>query len=230
MGFVLKKVVPWGRSYEEYVSMFKLTADDLQKRILGCGDGPASFNSKMDKAGRQVVSIDPIYQLHAKEIEDRISETYDEILRQLTESKEGYNWDIMRSPEELGRLRMSAMKEFLADFPLGKQEGRYLSEALPVLPFTENQFDLALCSHLLFLYSEQLDLDFHIDSISELSRVAQEVRIFPLVDLAGQRSKHLPDVQSCLAGQGFQVAIEKVPYEFQRGGNEMMRVRSRHSC
>lgn len=45
MGFALDKVVPWGRSYEEYISMFDLSEADLQLRILGCGDGPAGFNS-----------------------------------------------------------------------------------------------------------------------------------------------------------------------------------------
>ena len=32
MGFTLDKVVPWGRSYDEYISMFGLTEDDLTLR------------------------------------------------------------------------------------------------------------------------------------------------------------------------------------------------------
>jgi len=40
MGFTLAKVVPWGRSYDEYIRMFSLTEADLGLRILGCGDGP----------------------------------------------------------------------------------------------------------------------------------------------------------------------------------------------
>ncbi|MCI5142695.1 MAG: SAM-dependent methyltransferase, partial [Candidatus Electrothrix sp. ATG1] len=43
MTFQLKEIVPWGRSFQEYVAMFALSEDDLGKRILGCGDGPASF-------------------------------------------------------------------------------------------------------------------------------------------------------------------------------------------
>lgn len=39
MAFTLDKVVPWGRSYDEYVAMFALSSDDLRRRILGCGDG-----------------------------------------------------------------------------------------------------------------------------------------------------------------------------------------------
>lgn len=44
-------------------------------------------------------------------------------------------------------------------------------------------FDLAVCSHLLFLYSEHLSEDFHVESIKELCRVAGEARIFPLLEL-----------------------------------------------
>jgi hypothetical protein len=45
MVFTLDRVVPWGRSFDEYVAMFALSSEDLGRRILGCNDGPASFNS-----------------------------------------------------------------------------------------------------------------------------------------------------------------------------------------
>ena len=51
--FSLEKVVPWGRSFAEYIRMFSLTEEDLEKRILGCGDGPASFNAELTKKGGQ---------------------------------------------------------------------------------------------------------------------------------------------------------------------------------
>jgi len=44
MGFTLDKIVLWGGSFDEYVSMFGLTASDLGLRILGYGDGSAAFN------------------------------------------------------------------------------------------------------------------------------------------------------------------------------------------
>ena len=46
MAMKLEKVVPFGRSLDEYIKMFKLTVADLGKRILGVGDGPASFNAE----------------------------------------------------------------------------------------------------------------------------------------------------------------------------------------
>ena len=227
MSFTLENVVPWGRSFDEYVSMFKLSSLDLQKEILGCGDGPASFNSKMKKLGHPIISIDPIYQFSTNEIEGRISETYKEILEQLEKNQDDYIWDTIKSPDGLGQIRMAAMQEFLADFSLGKTEGRYIQGELPILPFEENQFDLALCSHLLFLYSEQLSLEFHKQAISEICKVAKEVRIFPLVTLAGNKSLYLKAIENHLKTQGHKISIETVPYEFQRGGNEMMKIETK---
>ena len=38
---------PWGRNLAEYSAMFKLSSTELEASILGCGDGPASFNAEM---------------------------------------------------------------------------------------------------------------------------------------------------------------------------------------
>lgn len=58
----LANIVPWGRSFEEYRAMFELSEQDLNKRILGCGDGPASFNAEATKRGSKVISCDPVYR------------------------------------------------------------------------------------------------------------------------------------------------------------------------
>ena len=224
MAFRLDNVVPWGRSFDEYVGMFGLTKDELGLSILGCGDGPASFNGEMTKRGNTVISCDPIYQFTAQQLQTRIRETYDKVMEEAYRNQGNFVWDIIESPEELGRVRMAAMEEFLADFEKGKQEGRYLAESLPTLSFEDKAFDLALCSHFLFLYTEQLSLEFHRASIAEMCRVAGEVRIFPLIDLDLNRSSYVAAICSELREAGFVVEIQKVPYEFQRGGNEMMRI------
>ncbi len=83
---------------------------------------------------------------------------------------------------------------------------------------------MALCSHFLFLYSEQLSEDFHLQSIKELCRTASEARIFPLLELGAKRSRHLTAVTNRLREDGFVVKVEKVAYEFQKDGNEMLKV------
>jgi hypothetical protein len=95
---------------------------------------------------------------------------------------------------------------------------------LPRLPFDDRTFSLALCSHFLFLYSEQFSAQFHIDSVVELCRVADEVRIFPLLGLGNVPSPHVGAVKRSAERLGRKVEIVQVTYEFQRGGNQMMRI------
>ena len=58
---------------------------------------------------------------------------------------------------------------------------RYVYNELPKLSFKDNSFDLVLSSHFLFLYSEHLSLQFHIDSILEMCRVStKEVKMSTL--------------------------------------------------
>ena len=121
---------------------------------------------------------------------------------------------------------MAAMIKFLADFPKGISQKRYLKSELPNLPFTDGKFDLALCAHFLFTYSNILSTDFHVSSIVEMRRVASEVRVFPLVtQFSGETSPHLEPVISQLTSRGFQVEVRKVDYEFQKDGNQMLWVR-----
>lgn len=222
MSFTLEKVVPWGRSYEEYVAMFALTEAELGLRILGCGDGPASFNAELNKRGGNVISLDPIYNFEADQIKNRIAETYDTVMDQTRKNQNGFIWETIKSVEHLGRIRMSAMEIFLADFDAGKQEGRYVTGELPSLPFEARQFDLALSSHFLFLYSDHLSAEFHLQALQDMVRVANQVRVFPLLTLGGMPSPYLAFVEKRLTQDGFFIETKRVPYEFQKGGNEML--------
>jgi hypothetical protein len=224
--FTLDQVVPWGRSFDEYCRMFALSDADLQSRILGCADGPASFNAEATRRGARVVSADPLYRFDAAAIRARIDETSTRILDQTRQNVDEFVWNEIRSVDELGRIRMEAMRDFLDDYGAGRQHGRYIDAELPALPFSDTSFDLALCSHFLFLYTEKLSADFHRSAIAELCRVATEVRIFPLLALGSKPSSHVTPVTDSLRALGLNVSIETVPYEFQRGGNQMMRVRA----
>jgi hypothetical protein len=177
----LNEVIPWGRSFEEYRRMFALSDADLAGRILGCGDGPASFNAEATGLGHAVVSCDPIYACSPAEIERRVEDCYADLIAQVRHHPDGFVWDQFHDPDHLGQCRLAALRRFLADFEAGKAEGRYVTAALPRLTFEDGQFDLALVSHLLFLYSERLDFEFHRAAVEELLRVAGEVRIFPLL-------------------------------------------------
>ncbi len=222
--FRLEEVVPWGRSFDEYVCMFSLTDVDLDKKILGCGDGPASFNYELTQKGGSVVSVDPLYQFSSDQIRQRINETSSVISEQLHANKERFIWTQFASPDEVVETRLQAMILFLSNYGAGLEQGRYVNAVLPELPFSDQSFDIALCSHFLFLYSEQIPGELHLQALREMLRVARDVRVFPLLDLRGDLSPHLQLVTMALRIEGFQVDRVKVNYEFQQGGNEMLRV------
>ena len=222
--FTLDQVVPWGRSFKEYRRMFALSDTDLQRRILGCADGPASFNAESTRRGTAVISIDPLYRLDSRTIRDRIAATYDQMLEQAKGNSQQFVWDTIQSVEELGRIRMQAMQALLDDYDLGRRQRRYIDAELPSTALPDKSFGLAVCSHFLFLYTERLSEAFHQSAILELCRVACEVRIFPLLALEGRTSPYVAGIVDDLS-ESYEVSLETVPYEFQRGGNQMMRVR-----
>jgi hypothetical protein len=222
MPFQLAEAVPWGRSFDEYVAMFGLSPHDLEARILGCGDGPASFNAELTKRGGRVVSIDPLYECRAGAIADRIREVTPVVLGQLRQNLDAFVWHHFDSVEAVAAARHESMTAFLEDYGGPDRGDRYVAGGLPSLPFASGRFDLALCSHFLFLYSEHFPLEFHLASLRELVRLAPDVRVFPLVELGGQRSRHVDAAIDALRADGLTVTGHRVEYEFQRGGNEML--------
>ena len=218
----LDRVVPFGRSLDEYKLMFDLSSKDLEKKILGVGDGPASFNALGTKNGMEITSIDPLYQFSGEEIRERFNAIVDLIIDQVIATPGNWVWKYYGNPQELKAGRIEAMETFLADYDRGKEAGRYRVQELPSLKFDDDSFDLALCSHFLFLYSEQYNQDFHLASIKEMLRVSKEVRIFPLLTLMQKKSPYLEFIQTELRDLNYSVEICTVPYELQPGGNEML--------
>lgn len=222
MAFSLDQVVPWGRNLSEYCAMFALSDADLQRSILGCGDGPASFNTELSQRGGTVLSLDPIYQFSASEIASRIEQTREVVMQQVRENHDQFVWKQIRDPEHLEQIRLQAMQQFLRDYR--DHPERYLAAELPHSGLPDQAFDLALCSHFLFLYSAQLTAEFHLQAIAELCRVAREIRIFPIRDLSGDLSPHLSAVKAFIEAQQWHWQIDTVDYEFQRGATQMFKI------
>lgn len=226
MNFHYKDIVPWGRSFDEYLDMFNLSESDLARDIVGIGDGPASFNTRMHQRGTSIVSIDPIYRYSEAELRQRIKETYEDVIAQARQNEDKFVWTKFSSVDELAETRMQAMDEFCRDFESGKQQGRYIDAALPNLPFPDQHFDLVLSAHFLFFYSANRDLTFHLDAVRELLRIGSEVRIFPIVDVNSNPSPFLSPVMDALEKDGITCVVERVPYHFQKTGNEMLWLKS----
>jgi len=223
----LEDIVPWGRNLAEYQRMFALDDVALSGSILGCGDGPASFNAEATRKGIRVKSVDPIYAFDRKSIARRISEVSEKIMQEVRKHEDDYVWRSIESPDQLKEIRLAAMNDFLSDFDSGLAEGRYHAGSAPDLPFRDKEFDLALCSHFLFLYTKQFGFDAHLRSVRSLVRVASEVRIFPLSSMHSlETSDYLGPVMDALAKDGISTTLVSVDYEFMRGATEMLLIKS----
>ena len=221
MAFELNSVVPWGRTLKEYQQMFALSGGDLSKTIVSFGDGPASFNAEMYRLGKQVTSIDPLYQFSTQDIRKRIDETCSVVIEQMRANASNFIWKNIRNVEELQQIRMAAMNEFLLDFEQDCEHKRYIDQALPHRTvFDDNTFELGLSSHFLLLYDNR-GLNFHQEAIAEIMRVCHELRIFPILNLDAKKPIFFDELMAAI-GSDFATDIQKVPYEFQKGGDQML--------
>ena len=220
----LDRVIPFGRSFDEYTRMFSLSDADLQKSILSVADGPASFNAEGTQKGYRIQSVDPLYCFGADEVRNRFYQVLENVISQVATTPEDYVWSYHKSPKDLKNNRIQVTERFYQDYETGKRAGRYALGELPKLSYESDSFELGLCSHFLFLYSEQLDLDFHIAALEEMLRICKEVQVFPLLTLSLEKSPHLERAIAHLRQQGHQCSIQIVNYQLQRGGNQMLRI------
>lgn len=202
------------RSLSEYVDMFGLDAADLAGRILDCPGGAASAVAEISAAGGDAIAVDPQYSRGAADLRSRILTDVDRAVRHLQRREVDYDWDVRGSLVGHEEARRTAAGRMLDDLAAAPE--RYVAGALPSLPLADDSADLALCSHLLFTYADRMDLTDHVEAIVEMARVAPEVRIYPLVDHAGNP---LPDlvrsVISKLKKERLTSRIEPVERPFQ---------------
>ena len=221
MAFLLDKVVPWGRTKQEYIKMFSLSETDLRKKIVGFGDGPASFNCEAAIDGYDVTSLDIIYQFTKEQIESQVNKTKDIIIKQTKQNMQNYIWDSVKDFADLEERRMRAVRLFLDDFDKGKRAGRYIYHELPNRTnFADNTFDIGLSSHFLLMYTS-LGYDFHIQTIDEMLRVCKEVRITPIVDLDGNPSELTERIIEHY-NSSYDVQVIQTSYLFLKNGNQML--------
>ncbi len=220
----LEKVVPVGRTLDEYIKMFNLTEDDCKKSILSVADGPASFNAEGSQLGYTIKSVDPLYVFNSEQIKNRFDEVIDNIIEQIENTSNNWVWSYHKSPQDLRKNRENVISLFCEDYEQGKKEHRYEIGELPKLKYKDNEYELGLISHFLFLYSEHFDQQFHLDSINEMLRVCQEVRLFPLITLKHEIYPYLDVIIEAFKNKDYECKIETVAYELQPKGNQMLKI------
>jgi hypothetical protein len=227
--FVLDRVAFYGRTIAEYQHMFDLDLIALRgKALLDCPTGAASFVAEARKLGIRAVGCDPLYDCDLDELRTLGEHDICYVVNRIARASERFCWNFYRNIEETKRARTIALRGFLADFPRGEAEGRYVTASLPSLPFADRSFDVVLSGHLLFTHADILGYDFILSSLRELVRVSrEEVKVMPLLPIGNDSSspyERLDDLIDELRGDGIRSEILSVPFEFQAGSNRMLRL------
>jgi hypothetical protein len=220
--FRLDGVVPWGREADEYEAFFALADVPPRARVLDCGGGPSSFTAEWCARGRPVVAADPLYAFDGAAIRARFDATRAPMREGMERAHAHFIWEFYASEDAVVLRRERALARFCSDRAAHPE--RYVAASLPVLPFASDSVELVLCSHLLFLYSAELSLELHVESVREMLRVGRELRVFPLLDLEGEPSQHLEPALAALRAEADAERVT-VPFEFRRGAREMLRLR-----
>jgi hypothetical protein len=199
--------------------MFDLSPADLAGPVLDCCAGGASFAAETPK----VLAVDPSYAAGFDEMARRVRASLPGTDAIIDDHRDAFEWGWYGDPQRRLEIRNRACELFLAD--LRDNPSHYVAGALPDLPLATDCVDLALCSHLLFTWSDQLDEQWHRAAIAELIRVSRrEVRIFPLVvQGTGEPVPFLDRLRSELPPS----ELRDVPYRFQRGARQMLVVDAR---
>ncbi|WPP39700.1 SAM-dependent methyltransferase [Paenibacillus hunanensis] len=223
-GLELSRIVFIGRTFDEYLSMFDLTKQDLiGRRILDCPAGACSFTAVANTLGAQVTATDIAYYHPFAQLAEKGLADIEHTMLHMEKVQSNYVWDYFQSVADLKKHRSQALADCAHDMQQFPE--RYIAATLPRLPFEENAFDLTLSAHFLFMYSDRLDYEFHLQTVQELLRVTrQEIRIFPLVDLSCRRYQHLDQLIEYIENAGYQTEEVTVSYEFQKGANTMLRI------
>jgi SAM-dependent methyltransferase len=221
----VRRVLVTSRSFDEYAAMFAIDATDLSGRVLDCSAGAADFVAVAATRGARAIAVDPAYAL-AKEALAEQSRAHAEQGRRIAEQfPDRFTWSWYGEPANRDRMRQQALARFITDRVV--TPGRYVAGQLPQLPFTDGAFDLAVCSHLMFTWADELGRAWHAAAISELARVARQVRVFPTVmQGAGDPVPFWDRLMQDLAGARLRAELRPVPYEFQAGADHMLVVTS----
>ncbi len=220
----MRKSVLWGHHWDEYQGMFALNQDDLKGSILEYGCGASAVNAELHQQGVNIISMDPLFSQNIDTLQQEVDAIFESRIQQMMADKEDFNFDRYGGLEALVSYRRQGIKDFFKDYPSGKKAGRYLALQEQSLPFKDFQFDLALCAHYFFADAGDIHLTTQLASILALTRVAKEIRIFPLIDRFGKPSPLIGPVLLALQQANLGVEVRDVSYHLQSAGHAMLRV------
>ncbi len=222
----ISKVVMLGRVFDEYYHMFSLKdISPADTKILDVASGVSSFCTQANKKGYNVTASDIIYDRSPEELYKQGLLDVQEIMEQMSSVAHKYNWEYFKDIEILQATRLNALSLFVENY---KEFGskRYINVKYPCSNFFENQFNVSLVSHFLFLYENMLDYKFHKDTVKELARITRdEIRIFPLVNFKGITSRYISELMNDVELGFLEFTIRKVEFNFMKNADDLLVIR-----
>jgi hypothetical protein len=212
------------RSHAEYLAMFGLDGPAVEGLVVDCCAGASDFVAEVAARGGRALAVDPVYALPRGHLLDSATSGAAGAGQLLADHADRFVWRWYGSLERRERLRTAAAARFVED--IARRPRAYLAAGLPSLPLADRVARLVLCSHLLFTWSDRFGVDWHRAALAEMLRVTGgEVRVFPLVvQGTGEPVPFLGQLVDELRSAGCEADVRRVPYEFQRGADAMLRV------
>ena len=205
--------------------MFALPGGLEGKSIVDIAGGASSFAADCRSRGINAYAVDPRYALDADAMLADARQEIETSTDKLRSLEHRFDWSYYGSLELHREGRLRSFARFKDDFTaLGKEE-RYITGSLPALPFEDGSFDLALCSHFLFLYADQFGPEFHEQAVLEMVRVCRpggEVRIYPLKSLRWEPYPHMEALFAAIRKAGAAPRLEQSDLPFIPGTSELL--------
>ncbi|MFE9663960.1 hypothetical protein [Streptomyces sp. NPDC005955] len=170
------------RPHAQYLAQFALTDTDLRiGPVLDCPGGASDFTATLRGRGIAATAVDPCYGLRPAELALVLEAEHRRVVAWTSAQPGRFPLTPDGVWEQAPSWRRTSAR-FLADYTADRREGtgRYLAAGLPALPFPDHHFALAVSGFLLFTYPEHFDTAFHLAAVTELLRVARQVRLHPL--------------------------------------------------
>ncbi|NUP30874.1 MAG: methyltransferase domain-containing protein [Streptomycetaceae bacterium] len=208
----LDRLIVSSRPARDYELMFALELAALAgRRVLDCPGGASSFAAEAADAGADVSAVDPLYVLSAEELRSRLASDV-ELAFGVHDERPEIDSDWLAEQKERWRV---AGERFFADYRPDGRTRRYQPAVLPDLPFADDEFDVALVSHLLFTY-DAVDPDAGLRELLRVVRPGGTIRIHPLVASDGVPYP-VERVLAWLERDGHHGEVIEVPYGKARG-------------
>lgn len=209
----LEDIMFAGRTPREYEQIFGFDLDEFQfSSVLDCPSGPCAFTAAARSRGIDATGADVLYRHTPEALEQQCRGDITEARRRFEQTADAdrFVWAYYDDISEVIEHFEEATETFLPDYRQHHDTDRYVQAELPDLPFEDDQFDLVVSAHLLFVYAEQLSYEFHEQSLLEFARVAsEEVRVSPITMLSeASNYPRLDDLRETLDAAGHETRIE----------------------